>query len=487
MKVLFVETFSLWPVHLEYGLELAQRHLDENDMVDYLACNADLASCTQNLDHDLRRCMSCVSRRRQGLKMLSGELKYFSLSDIRLPNETKQEFKLDSIDDLRMLRIEGVDVGEAVLSSIISIQRNATPSIETIRALAVHLLWSSWKIFLKVRRHLESNVYDRVYIFNGRFAESRVVLRLCQQLKVDCYVHERGADFHRYSLSKNTFPHDISYKKADIEQHWLASELSEQEKLSIAFDFYQSRAIGKEQSWYSFVAAQENARLPDNWEPSKKNIVIFTSSEDEYAAIGADWRNHIYPTQYHGICSIIKDLSRSDKINVYVRMHPNTAHDKSDSTKSIYKLSHPKAEIITPESTISTYELIRKADSVLTFGSTVGIEAAFWGTPSVLAGKSIYRGLGSVYLPATHDQVVDMLLQDLSPLDKLGSIKYGFYMNTFGEKFIYFDADGVFSGKYKGKYVKQSRLAEISSNNWTYFFGINWIFKKISNLHRSFV
>jgi predicted O-methyltransferase YrrM len=45
--------------------------------------------------------------------------------------------------------------------------------------------------------------------------------------------------------------------------------------------------------------------LPKKWDPKKKNIVFFTSSEDEYAALGGEYNNLLYKNQSDALSKII--------------------------------------------------------------------------------------------------------------------------------------------------------------------------------------
>ncbi len=40
-----------------------------------------------------------------------------------------------------------------------------------------------------------------------------------------------------------------------------------------------------------FTQSQEKGKLPNSWDSNRINIVFFTSSEDEFVAIGKDWDN----------------------------------------------------------------------------------------------------------------------------------------------------------------------------------------------------
>jgi hypothetical protein len=88
---------------------------------------------------------------------------------------------------------------------------------------------------------------------------------------------------------------------------------------------------------------------------------------------------------------------------------------------------------------------------VLTFNSTVGIEATFWDKPSILAGPSLYDQLGSNYIPTSHEEVMSLLLQrNLQPKGKHGALMYGYFFNSFGKPFRYFQPEHFSGGTFKG-------------------------------------
>ncbi len=112
-------------------------------------------------------------------------------------------------------------------------------------------------------------------------------------------------------------------------------------------------------------------------------------------------------------------------------------------------LGSSNVTVIPARSSVSTYRLMKESDTVLTFGSSTGIEAAFWGTPSILAGKSFYRDLGATYVAKSKGDLLMLLQADLEPKGKEGALKYAYYQATYGTKFKYFQATGMRSGRFK--------------------------------------
>ena len=83
--------------------------------------------------------------------------------------------------------------------------------------------------------------------------------------------------------------------------------------------------------------------------------------------------------------------------------------------------------------------------------STTGIEAAYNNKPAIQLAKSYYVKLGSTYLPGDLNELKSSIIsKSLFPKNNLGAKKYGYYMNTFGDKYKYFIPSSFEVGKFKG-------------------------------------
>jgi hypothetical protein len=307
----------------------------------------------------------------------------------------------------------------------------------------------------------EEDAPDCVYVANARGADSRSVLRACQSRKVECRVHESGHDPHHYEIFTNTLPHDLRLHEEKIISGWDAADPVERER--VAVEWYQRRAGARDAS--SFVGDQQTGLLPVGFDPRHRNIAIFNSSEDEFAALDKEWENPFYKRQIDGLLRLRESLTHiTNPPRVYLRMHPNLRGIDTAEVRAVRELHQPGFEVIPPESPVSTYELMRRCDTVLTYGSTTGIEAVFWGKPSILAGVSWYQNLGGTYNPATHNELVRLLLQSLEPMDRIAALKYGHYMATFGTPFRHYKAEKPMSthfevsGTFKGARLQPGAL-----------------------------
>jgi len=58
----------------------------------------------------------------------------------------------------------------------------------------------------------------------------------------------------------------------------------------------------------------------------------------------------------------------------------------------------------------------------------VGMEAAYWGKPSVLIGHSGYEAMDIAYHVKKLEDVIPTVEGNLIPKDRIGAIKYGYFL-----------------------------------------------------------
>jgi hypothetical protein len=181
--------------------------------------------------------------------------------------------------------------------------------------------------------------------------------------------------------------------------------------------------------------------------------LILHSSDDELSTAWHNDSGNLFIDQISGIRAIADYFNQQDQIHFYLRIHPNFKSVNSPRKAELYALNNNCLTIIPAESNISTYLLIDSCEKSISFGSTAGVEATIWDKPSILVGNSFYKGLGSTYEPSNPEELFSLIKSDLSPLPKLGALKYGYYMETFGIPFKYFKSIDVEKGLFMGKEI----------------------------------
>jgi hypothetical protein len=404
-------------------------------------------------------------------------------SFLNLSRKDKQELnalkvEFSSIEELGSYRIEHFDIGLAVLSSIISLARDPNPDLEHCSEVVKSLLISSFAIYRSIQNHIDQLGVDKAYVFNGRLANVRAAVRAYQSRNIPYCTHERVYNIHHYGNYENAVPHDLTYVEQQIRKLWAeACANSHREEIGAQF-FLEQRGQVIHQGRNPFINNQKVGRLPENWDPSKMNVAIFNSSEDERAAVGDAWNPPFYKSQLTGLQMIMRSLSaRRHNLHLYLRVHPNLRTVENAWLRSLLSLKSDCFTVIPPEASVSSYAMLDQADKVLTFGSTAGIEAVYWGKPSILAGQSFYRNLGGTYNPQSHEELMELLFADLPAKKIEPALMYGYFKKTFGVPFRLFKASDVYLGEYKN--------IKVQPPPWAFKLlrtvELHWRFKQLAN------
>jgi hypothetical protein len=462
MKIFVFSTHNFWPNHRETELEIIQSHLDKGDEVYRFYCDAHLPVCDGNLNHSLLTCLECRSMRIIGTRLLNGSIKEYPLIS-RNGIEKAKSFQIpeiNSVSKLESLFVDNFDVGFAVMCSVSTTLRESNPDFEIHKEVVKDFLISSIKVYYSAIEYINKIRPDLVYTFNGRFAHVKAVWRAAQRCSVNCVIHERGYNKFHYALFENTTPHDKEYMLRCMIDAWDAAD--PEKRIEVADAFYKNRLGGKEQGWYSFITKQVQGLLPQNWKPEKRNIIIFHTSEDEFANVGPEWKNYLYTTQIEGITKIVTDMSNHSDIHFYLRVHPNLSGLNNSEVQAIGELSFENLTVIEAESTISSYDLLFNCEKVISFGSTVGIEATYWNKSSIQLGHAYYNDLSVTYRPLKHELAIQLIAEHLEPKPREGCLIYGYFFNSFGIPFKHYVPRDLFNGEYVGKNiaVEPSQLAE---------------------------
>ena len=431
-KVLFAGIQQYNDTHFPLEIELMQKHVDLGDEVYLLFCDSDIPhNCgTENL---VPNCDYCRKKLKALLKMTKLDNK---INLIKMPS-FKHELKFSKFNDfeeLRQLKLDEYDIGNAIASMLISIKRDT--HIEITEKLRTHIdiqLNYAYSFAKWLEIILDDYNFDSLFTFNGRPVLQRMCLRVCQKKEVFCEVYEHGFLPNKYVIFENTFAQDLKYRKKQIDVCW-ESEENFDKKETIAIDWY------KKMLHNSFVKKQ-NTAAKINLNKSKKNIAIFISSEDEFECFD-EWRSPLYRNQNDGLQKLL-DYEEWDNVHFTVRVHPNLSNLDNEQTKFLNSIQSDRMTVISAESEISSYKLMELADIILAYGSTVGIEACYSKKPVILAGRATYEDLGGFWKPNTHEELCE-LINDFALTDYdyegayISSIKYAWFCCTFGYDLKYF-------------------------------------------------
>lgn len=484
MRIAIISPYQTVNPHFEAELEILQRHLDAGDQVMNWSCLGQQSLCDFNMTGNQAVCESCVSRRAMGLDLLSHHVANRPLmtnrSPFALPAELSQP--IETLEQLRSLMIDNFDIGYASLSSLVSWLRDPAPDLRLHQPRLQEIIANSWAVYQATLQKLENEKPDRVYVFNGRFAVVRAVLRATQRMSVDCFIHERGSTHGRFQLYKNRLPHDIDYILSRMNQFWDQAE--PETRMAAGNQWFVDRRNRIERGWKSFVREQQADRLPADWSNAHHNVVLFCSSEDEFAAIGDSWDKRPYPSQLAGLKHLLL-LLQNPQAKLTVRLHPNLKTAPRSLYEPFLNLVDSRLSVITPESPIDSYALLEHADTCVTFGSSVGVEAIYYQKPSILLGPCFYQDLVGTYQPLRdfvgdastlshqHPAVLELAKrlnqpQDSMPID--GALRYGFWMQEHGIDYQYYQGTAFNEGTFAGQAVYPKPKPKSFKGKWRQFW-----------------
>jgi hypothetical protein len=465
MKVGIFSTHSYWPSHFETDLEIAQLAMDSGDEVYIFNCPGTIQCCENfwNLPLETivpgnpvrnKTCAACLKKQYTGYRLLEGN---FVLKPLIVDEELDKSYSfessyLESQQALQKLVVDGCyDAGWSMLSSTISKYRNPFIIPKEHREEFERSFEDCCRIYYSTKQYITNLGLEKIVVFNGRFSYTKAIFAAAKATNVDCYIHERGADYKKYSLFRDHTIHSIANLSTYIKSLW-NNEPDLQKKTELGKEFFRDMENNIMGSWYSFLDDQDKEMLPETWNDGVKNIVIFTSSEDEFASIDDSWNLPFYKTQVEGIRQIAGFVSQHENIHLHIRLHPNTSKMPAFYEASILSIANNTNVFAIPsKGATSTYKLLKLSDIVITFGSTIGIEAVYWKKPSILVGKSIYMGLKGPLIPTSHQEVEELILKDEIelPADE-ESLLYGYFAKTYGIPYKYYVPYDFRSGLFKG-------------------------------------
>ena len=470
------------------ALEEALYHLDKGDEVFYLHCGSCMKGCFDNPTFNSAICKECqFFLHNRTLRYLPKECihsvnEYYN-EDVKKEIESFEMPKGDA-ETVRSFTYKGVDVGYGAFSSYISLTRNLNPKMEgDVKRYFKSMFKQEIALTLIGERIINEFKPDLIVFHNGRFAQYKPFLNLARSKHINFIATETNLGRDGEGLKNNfynTIPHDTDAYLSAFEEAWTNCK-DEEKREKIGKSFFENRRFGKYAGDKIYVKGQEYGKLPDEWQEGKEHIVIFNSSEDEYAAIDKTVDDlAVFKNQLQGIKAIMDHYGNDDTKQFFLRIHPNLTGIPYDYHTDLYKLDYPNLVVIAPESPISSYSLLDVADKVIVFGSTMGIEAAYWHKPVICLAHSFYLKLDVAYNPNNEEELWSYIdTKDLKDKYNDNILKFGylFMSNDSFERFKYIN-NGVYHYKLLGNDYEYPRYCKL--------FGSTFLYMIFSGVYKNF-
>lgn len=471
------------------ALEEALSHLNKGDEVFYLHCGHTMKGCFDNPTFNSAICKECqFFLHKRTLHYLPKEYVHAvdEFYDESVKSEVDSFVVPDDVETVRSLKYHGVDIGYGALSTYISLTRNLNPVMKgDVKRYFESILKQEIALTLIGERVVELFKPDLIVFHNGRFAQFKPFLNIARNKKIDFIATETNLD-RKGNASKNNFfntiPHDPDAYLESFEETWdSCNDFKERER--IARSFFENRRYGKYAGDKIYVKDQQYGKMPEEWQEGKEHIVIFNSSEDEYAAIDKTVDDlALFKNQLEGIKAIMSRYGNDETKQFILRIHPNLTGIPYDYHTDLYKLNYKNLIVVAPESDISSYALLDAADKVIVFGSTMGIEASYWHMPVICLAHSFYLKLDVAYNPKNVEELWSYIdTKDLKDKYNDDILKFGYFFMT-GKKdaFEYLD-NGVCYYRFWGKQYGYPRYCKLVGSTYLYMLvngGLRTFFRR---------
>lgn len=484
MKTLIFSSFNFAQSFLGVMLNELQESVEAGDEVYFTTCSKTFERCGFNLYGLKYACDLCEHRLRSSLPLVEGNYKHIRLEELINADDIDKgkEFRASVTSMHSSLYYNTFDVGDSVLSSYISKTRDRDLANDANFDHLKDLAGYSVMVYLAITRFLKVNAIDKVILFNGRWDYYRAVLRATQDLGINCRVVENFRAGGFIEVFDSSFPHNIRNKQLNFDRAWAEAPYDEAEKIKIGSEFFSRKRRGEVITDKSYIGQQIKNQLPPGLDTSKKIIVVFNSSDDEFAAVGEEYKNPFFKDQSEGIAWLVKLVGEElTGYELIVRMHPNLTGIYYNYAQDIYNLEglYKNVYIVRPESDVDSYALMDLAHRVVTFGSSTGVESTFWGKPVILLAKAFYFYSDVVHIPQDKEHIHAMLTGDLAPKPQIKAIKIGYYLMKGGTKAKHYDYE------YKKKYFFKGKRIDLVPQAFRVYLKILKLLK-VRNLRKAY-
>lgn len=350
---------------------------------------------------------------------------------------------------------KGHTLGLGVASSLISKYRN--PALDTLQNMdeVRQALESAAIVFERACALIEKYRPVSVLTFNGRFACCYPVVKAAHEAGCKVLLHERGCDFRKYEIFEMSV-HSISHLRERIQRQWEARP-DDATARATGEEFFKRRRDGDGIGWKSFIDGQSRGlTVPSD---GRKRVVYFSSSEDELAAVEDGAIQKFAPDgQKAAFLKLVSACRKVSDIDLVVRVHPNAVDCHPTELAWWSSLSGLGVTVISPTDKVDSYALLESADLVCSYGSTVGVEAAYWGTASVLLGDAGYFGFGCCSEPSDESELESLVRNVPTQSNREACLRYGYYIATFGREYRHYRPTSLFEGDLIGHSLSHRSL-----------------------------
>ena len=288
------------------------------------------------------------------------------------------------------------DLASSVVSAVATFTRSHVPNFKSLRVskLVSELTIEGQTAYRTVyETSMKFGGFKKVFIPNGRFPHQKMAAFGASFANRDTEVfhYEKGEPPCGMYLRPYA-PQDRLKSQNDALA--MTSQIPVDEIHEVATQWLIRRIDPKSNEFSSLWDVSTDNKQKFS-RPPKGLMTIFTSSQDEFVALGPEWQRHEWSSQFEGIEAMIQ-IAYNLQMSVMIRVHPNLtskAHAYFQSEMdalSRLQVQFPELKIYWPDDLVNSYEILKNSDVCVVWDSTIGLEASAIGIPTYCLATSRY-------------------------------------------------------------------------------------------------
>lgn len=340
------------------------------------------------------------------------------------------------LQELEHLTLDGISIGMHARASALRYYASGNLEKEpNARDVTARFAEAAILSARAANRILQSNNYDVCILHHGIYVPQGVFVEVANQIGVRVVTWSTGYRERCFIFShKDTYHKTMLEESADVYRNL---ELSPEKETQL--HTYMSARVRGTADWISYQSDQAdiNNSVRTQLKLDERPIVALFTNVIWDAQIF--YASNAYASMLDWIMDTIKTLGERKDLQLVVRVHPAEIKNPMQSRQRVVKevarvfAALPEnVHVIGPEAPLNSYVLAKAANSAVIFGTKMGLELAYMGIPTIVAGEAWIRGKGLTHDVNSREAYLSLLekIPNLPKMDasaRVAAIRYAYH------------------------------------------------------------
>ena len=401
-------------------------------------------------------------------------LNFFKFNSIELKNLNTIQIKkkvdaINSVSKLKNFKFEKIEIGNLSLYDL-----HINQKITNLKELSHHqflvvksYILSATNLILNLKELIKHNFSH--YIIMDEYCSDMASRLFLLQKNIDVLrsviVYHKNGDTSRLSLTRTSSVIEENILKFNNWKNFSLIPLDADLCKNIAEDlnekiFQKGTHNFSTNKTKNYIDLHKKFKISKN----KKIIVLFSSSEDEHAALSINHKilklkkyKDIFKNNFEWVDNTINYVSQSSNYHLIIKFHPRIGSTSREKLRSDIYESYKKkyfdqdfknVTVLKPETIISSYDLADICDLALVGWGTIGLELARLGVPVIVSMRSFMNNAPNIKLLKLPKNPTDYFRLIKSTLDHSNNIDVIDIILVFRWHYLFYLSNSIFEPEF---------------------------------------